>query len=180
MIAQPIRRHRPQNHRNHDANIVATNLSPKIMWLHESSLLHTEPTPKHSVSGDSNILVVIHPVVACTRIVHCTLLMLGFEMTVTRPHGLPAWVQIPVLPSDTCRSLYELLGGVSLGFLPVVLFRMVCHFLHLLGAQAEAHPRYGVIPIHVHFVSFFIQNSTTVVQGACLNLPQPAQGLRLL
>jgi hypothetical protein len=58
------------------------------------------------------------------------------------------------MPRDSSRLFYELLCGVRLGFLVVSPFRIACEFLHLLGAEAEAHPGYGMVPDDIYL---FIQ-----------------------
>jgi hypothetical protein len=60
--------------------------------------------------------------------------------------GLPARVEISVLPSATSRLFYELLGEMRFGFLVVSLLGIACKFLRRLGAETEAHPGYYVVP----------------------------------
>jgi NhaP-type Na+/H+ or K+/H+ antiporter len=68
--------------------------------------------------------------------------------------GLPARVRISVLPSASSRFVYELLGGVRLGFLVGFPFRMARQFLRLFEAEAEVHPAgYGVVTDHIFLFS---------------------------
>jgi hypothetical protein len=66
--------------------------------------------------------------------------------------GLPARVRILAVPGVTARLFYELLGGLRLGCLVVSPFRTACQFLRLLGAEAEAHPRYRLVPDHIYLM----------------------------
>jgi hypothetical protein len=73
-------------------------------------------------------------------------------------------VQIPIPLSASSRLLYELLSRVHLEFLAFPPDRIACKFLHLQGAEAEAHHGYSVVPVvpYCMIIPFCIQLSLIV------------------
>ncbi|NJR42087.1 MAG: hypothetical protein HC767_04980, partial [Akkermansiaceae bacterium] len=55
-------------------------------------------------------------------------------------------VRIPVPPRATSCLFFKLLGGVRLGSFWWFPPHELHEFRHLLGAEAEAHTEYGVVP----------------------------------
>jgi hypothetical protein len=43
--------------------------------------------------------------------------------------------------------------------------RIACNFLHLLGAEAEAHPGYGVVLDHIYLFVCLLSSSDSAIAG---------------